>query len=257
MTHLHAANIAVRREYGDKARAAEALAIRLKLPLIDVADVGGATLMLEYRDGRLALCDYRTPRAKPLFVDIGARIRRYRSLPAPKRGPLARAIGRRTRSIVDATAGWGQDLGMFVAMGYAVTAVERSPVIAALLADGLARLAVDTELRGPIELPRLVVADAVHFFAGLGQPPDCIYMDPMFPPKRKQSTLAKRRLRVLRQLVGDGADCRQLLASALGTARNRVVVKRPDDAPPVAGQPRETYTGKLVRYDVYQPGRRC
>jgi 16S rRNA (guanine1516-N2)-methyltransferase len=32
-----------------------------------------------------------------------------------------------------------------------------------------------------------------------------------------------------------------------------VVVKRPDDAAPLAPQPAVSYTGRLVRYDVYLP----
>lgn len=223
---------------------------------MDASHADRTPLTLEYRSGRLTLCDQREHRARPVSVDIDASIRRYRSLPAPKRGPLARAIGRRTRSIIDATAGWGQDLGLLVAMGYRVTAVERSPVMAVLLEDGLSRLAIDPDVRGPFALPRLVLADAVHYLADLHEPPDCVYLDPMFPPKRKQSALARRRLRLLREVVGDDEDHHQLFASALQAATKRVVVKRPDEAPPIADQPDETYAGKLVRYDVYMHGYR-
>jgi 16S rRNA (guanine1516-N2)-methyltransferase len=191
-----------------------------------------------------------------VFVDIDASIRRYPSLPAPKRGPLAQAIGRRTRSVIDATAGWGQDLGLLVAMGYRVTAVERSPVMGVLLEDGLSRLAASSDVRGRFELPRLVVADAVHYLSDLRQPPECVYLDPMFPPKRKRSALARRRLRLLREMVGDDEDRQRLFASALQTATKRVVVKRPDEARPIADHPDETYAGKLVRYDVYMHGYR-
>ncbi len=213
-------------------------------------------LMLEYRGGRLTLCEYRRYRTNPVFVDIDVSIRRYPSLPAAKRGPLARAIGRRTRSIIDATAGWGQDLGLLVAMGYRVTAVERSPVMAVLLEDGLSRLAVNSDVRGPFELPRLVVADAVQYLSTVRETPDCVYLDPMFPPKRKRSALAKRRLRLLREVVGDDEDRGKLFTSALHTSTKRVVVKRADEAPPIADHPDETYTGKLVRYDVYLLGYR-
>ncbi len=248
--------VAIRREHGLKAQRAAALSIRLGLPLIDTPQADGPALMLEYRGGRLTLCDHRERRARPVFVDIEASIRRYPSLPAPKRGPFAQAIGRRTRTIIDATAGWGQDLGLLVAMGYRVTAVERSPVMAALLEDGLSRLAVNSDVRGPFELPRLVVADAIHYLSDLHEPPDCVYLDPMFPPKRKQSALARRRLRLLREVVGDDEDRRRLFTSARQAATKRVVVKRPDEAPPIADHPDETYAGKLVRYDVYMHGYR-
>ncbi len=248
--------VAIRREHGDKAQDAVALSRRLGLPLIDASHADGPALTLEFHRGRLTLCDHREHRARPVFVDIEVAIRRYPSLPAPKRGPLAQAIGRRTRSIIDATAGWGQDLGLLVAMGYRVTAVERSPVMAMLLEDGFSRLAVNSEFCGPFEPPRLVVADAVHYLSDLHAPPDCVYLDPMFPPKRKQSALTRRRLRLLREVVGDDEDRLRLFASALRTATKRVVVKRPDEAPPIADHPDETYAGKLVRYDVYMHGYR-
>lgn len=248
--------IAIRREHGHKAQDAVALSRRLELPLIDASRADRPALMLEYRSGRLSLCDYRERRARPLFVDIEVSIRRCSSLPAPKRGPLAQAIGRRTRSVIDATAGWGQDLGLLVAMGYRVTAVERSPVMAVLLEDGLYRLADNSNVCGPFQLPRLVVGDAVRYLSDLDEAPDCVYLDPMFRPKRKQSALARRRLRLLRELVGDDEDRQQLFASALQTAAKRVVVKRPDEAPSIADHPDETYAGKLVRYDVYLRGYR-
>lgn len=246
--------VAIRREHGRKAQDAIALSRRLGLPLIDAPNADAPALMLEYRSGRLALCDHRAHGARPVYVDLEGLVRRYRSLPAAKRGPLAQAIGRRTRSIVDATAGWAQDLGLLVAMGYRVTAVERSPVMAVLLEDGLSRLAAQSNVRGRLEIPRLVVADAVHYLSELCEPPDCVYLDPMFPPKRKQSALARRRLRLLRELVGDDEDRQQLFASALETATKRVVVKRPDEAPPIADYPDETFAGKLVCYDVYLHG---
>jgi 16S rRNA (guanine1516-N2)-methyltransferase len=66
--------------------------------------------------------------------------------------------------------------------------------------------------------------------------------------------LAKRRLRLLREVVGDDEDRQLLFTSALQTATRRVVVKCPDEAPPLADDPDETYAGKLVRYDVYLCG---
>ncbi len=73
----------------------------------------------------------------------------------------------------------------------------------------------------------------------------------MFPPKRRASTLAKRPLRLLRELAGDDLDKERLFRAALTAAVRRVVVKRPDDGAPVFGAPAETVSGKLVCYDVY------
>jgi 16S rRNA (guanine1516-N2)-methyltransferase len=52
-------------------------------------------------------------------------------------------------------------------------------------------------------------------------------------------------------VVGDDADALALLEVSRRTALERVVVKRPDDAPPLAPDPSMRIAGKLVRYDVY------
>jgi 16S rRNA (guanine1516-N2)-methyltransferase len=140
-------------------------------------------------------------------------------------------------------------------MGYAVTCVERSPIMAELLADGFARLAqLDWMRRLQLQPPPLLTGNAIDLLATLGNAPDCIYLDPMFPPKRKKSASAKKSMTILRDLLGDDQDKEQLFAAALQATGKRVVVKSPDDAEPLGGKPNESYHGKLLRYDVYFKG---
>ena len=73
----------------------------------------------------------------------------------------------------------------------------------------------------------------------------------MFPAKRKKTALAKKSIMVLRSLVGDDVDKEQLFATALKIAGKRVVVKSPDYAEPLGGKPQQSFSGKLLRYDVY------
>ncbi|HSD97968.1 MAG TPA: class I SAM-dependent methyltransferase, partial [Sulfuricaulis sp.] len=80
---------------------------------------------------------------------------------------------------------------------------------------------------------------------------EVIYLDPMFPPKRKKSAAVKKEMRLLRDLVGDDPDAKELLEISRHVALDRVVVKRPDHAPPLAPDPSMSLAGKLVRYDVY------
>jgi 16S rRNA (guanine1516-N2)-methyltransferase len=81
--------------------------------------------------------------------------------------------------------------------------------------------------------------------------PDAVYIDPMFPPKRKTSALPPRSIRLVRVVVGDDEDAADLLQVALATAAKRVVVKRPNHAPPLLDNPVASYKGKLARFDVY------
>jgi len=62
----------------------------------------------------------------------------------------------------------------------------------------------------------------------------------------------RKELLWLRELAGDDPDAEDLLAVALEVAGERVIVKRPDDAPPLGPGPTVSYPGKLVRYDVYR-----
>jgi 16S rRNA (guanine1516-N2)-methyltransferase len=59
---------------------------------------------------------------------------------------------------------------------------------------------------------------------------------------------------ILRDLLGDDTDKDQLFTAALQAAGKRVVVKSPDDAEPLGGKPNESFSGKLVRYDIYLKG---
>ena len=137
-------------------------------------------------------------------------------------------------------------------MGYEVLCIERSPVMVELLQDGLNRLALqDWILKLNLQVPKLINGNAIELLRALEVQPDCIYLDPMFPPKLKKTALAKKSMVVLRDLLGDDHDKDELFNVALNAAGKRVIVKSPDYAEPLGGRPNESYQGKLLRYDVY------
>ncbi|MEK6550622.1 MAG: class I SAM-dependent methyltransferase [Pseudomonadota bacterium] len=266
-------------EPGGETRAAHLLAL---FKLTPGGDQPGIQLVVK-ADG-LWLRDSRDPKRKPFQPSF--------SLPAlrvTRREPLARALGRTVRSVVDATAGLGGDALRLAGLGCTVIAVERSPWIAALLDDALARLRAGAgtlaDLAGRITL---IHADAREFLANHEDRPDAVYLDPMFPPKRRKRAAVRKELLWLRELAGDDPDADALLSAALAAARERVIVKRPDHAPPIGLKPQPvrpctvaldsilesrrgpqtrdgliadsplgpkptvSYPGKLVRYDVYR-----
>jgi 16S rRNA (guanine1516-N2)-methyltransferase len=229
------------------------LAERLGVPLHQSLNSGSyEEFFLTWRDGCLKLLDRELLKKGGLTVEIEPRSGEQRSWPAPKDGALAQALGRKTRTVVDATTGWAQDSLHIFRMGYELTCIERSPVMAELLADGFARLAqLDWMRRLSLEPPQLLQGNAIELLANLQSQPDCIYLDPMFPPKRKKSALAKKSMMVLRDLLGDDQDKELLFEAALNAAGKRVVVKSPDYAEPLGGKPSQSFQGKLLRYDVY------
>ncbi|BAV32649.1 methyltransferase [Sulfuricaulis limicola] len=244
------ASIAVLAGDDDASRAhTTELARELMLPLAETAEAG-FDLLLALTPEHLELRNRRDPRIHPVYVDFSHLDLRPYSANLSRRQPLARAFGKKTRVIVDATAGYAQDALLLALMGFRVTAIERSPVVAALARDGLQRL---TALTGALLTGRLelVGGDARALLPAIAPRPDAIYLDPMFPPKRRKSAAVKKEMRLLRELVGDDTDAPELLTISRGIARDRVVVKRPDDAPPLAPDPSMSLTGKLVRYDVY------
>jgi 16S rRNA (guanine1516-N2)-methyltransferase len=196
----------------------------------------------------LQLHDAADPSRKPLRLDYPPAMLRV-----TRREPLARALGRTARTVLDATAGLGGDALRLAGLGMTVTACERCPAIAALLDDALTRWRAGAgplaEMAGRITL---VHADAREWLARLSRIPDAIYIDPMFPPKRRKSAAVRKELHWLRALAGDDPDAGELLRAALAVAGERVIVKRPDEAPPLQPNPTVSYAGKLVRYDVYR-----
>lgn len=230
------------------------LASELGLPVIErnADQLKHHPFFLSYRDDALKLLDQQSLKKGGLSVEIEPRPGEQHSYPAPKKDLLAHAVGKKTQSIVDATCGWAQDSLALFRMGYQVTCIERSPIMAALIADGLQRLAnKDWVLKRQLTVPNLLVGNAIELLEQLPEQAECVYLDPMFPPKRKKSAATRKSMAILRDILGDDLDRHQLFEAAMAAAGKRVVVKCPDDAEPLGGQPSMSYSGKLLRYDVY------
>lgn len=224
---------------------AERLARALDIPYAATIATTSAPYLLIQTPARLELYDQST------HERIGVSLRAADLAPQrlTARQPLARALGRGIRRVVDATAGLGADTVLLAARGCRVTAIERHPIVAALLRDGIDR-AVACGLLAPGTI-EVVTGDARQWLSGVGTDADAVFLDPMFPLKRKKSAAVRKELRLLRALVGDDADGADLLDAARAHCR-RAIVKRPAHAAPLAPTPSACYTGKLVRYDVYR-----
>ena len=159
-------------------------------------------------------------------------------------------------SVLDVTAGLGRDSFVLASWGFPVNMIERSKVVASLLADGLSRaqMSEDAELADISSQMSLINDDSSTYLAALSEAdrPDIIYLDPMFPPSKK-SALVKKEMQVFHAIVGKQSDdSEQLLDLALLRARHRVVVKRPKKSECLAGKkPSYSLSGKAVRFDIY------
>ncbi|HZL99700.1 MAG TPA: class I SAM-dependent methyltransferase, partial [Planctomycetota bacterium] len=154
-------------------------------------------------------------------------------------------------TLVDATAGLGRDAFRLASLGVRVTAIERSPVVAALLADGLRRaVAGPATAAAAARRLELLGGDSRELLRRL-PPPDVVLVDPMYPASRKAAAPGKE-LALLRRLLGADADSGELLAAARDVALRRVVVKRRAHDPPLDGiRPDLSVSGRSTRFDVY------
>ncbi|MBF0612458.1 MAG: class I SAM-dependent methyltransferase [Magnetococcales bacterium] len=190
------------------------------------------------------------PREKPLQLAWLQGTLAYRCKQGGKE-QLARAMGKGQPLILDATAGLGQDAFVLACQGYSVTMMERNPLLAALLRDGLQRLAQQAEGQSLALRLKLQAGDSVDYMLANGGGHEVVYLDPMYPQQPRKAA-QKKEMRHLRSLLGEEDGGERLLLAALGYANRRVVVKRPSWAPPLPGpSPALTLPGSSTRFDIY------
>jgi 16S rRNA (guanine1516-N2)-methyltransferase len=235
----------------DHSAAAERWAQRLGLPL-----QGEAQFAVQVAAEGLQFVELGDSAPGPVRVDfLEGAVAHRRRFGGGSGQMIAKAVGIGPGirpSLLDATAGLGRDAFVLATLGCTVSLIERQPLIAALLEDGLARAADDAEVGPIVARMRLLVGDAIELIgAWQDEVPQVIYLDPMFP-HRDKSALVKKEMRLFRPLVGDDLDAPALLQAALALASHRVVVKRPRKAPPIEGvKPSYSLDGKSSRYDIY------
>ncbi|MCH2190409.1 MAG: class I SAM-dependent methyltransferase [Gammaproteobacteria bacterium] len=191
---------------------------------------------------------------KPIVyeLDFIRQIRKLRSFPAPKQGAFNQALGNKTKTVLDTTGGWGGDAMLMAAQGYTVTILERNPLMALLLSDAFAHLKryVDT-VHSPLRVPVVKFLNAIDALSGLAAQVDCVYVDPMFPPKKKKSAATNKQMQLLQWMVGEDEDASRLVQQAITHGAKRICVKRPDYAEPLFRKSDQQFSSKLVHYDVY------
>ena len=242
---------------------AEELARHVGVPLLSAGSPAEAFARDERVD--LALC----LDAEELWLADGSMSMRAdltEMLPRLKPGRLQRELLVRAAKVrgaeeppvaVDATAGMGEDAVLLAASGFSVILCERNRVIAALLRDALLRAGAVSGLADVVKRMHLVEGDSVDMLRAMAaeerRPPDVVYLDPMFPA-RKKSAAVKKKFQLLHRLEEPCVDQDALLTSALAARPRKVVVKRPAQGPFLAGRtPSYSLEGKAVRYDVVVP----
>lgn len=184
---------------------------------------------------------------------------------------IAKAIGLKSGiipSILDATAGLAGDAFVLATLGCPITLIERSPAIYALIENAVERASLSENFQAILKQGfHIINCDANDYIrSALARkttdhddtcktesmmPPDVIYIDPMYP-ERKKSALVKKDMQILQRLHGQDDNIAELLENALLYAKKRVVVKRPINAETLSTRtPNTCIKSKKTRYDIY------
>ncbi len=179
---------------------------------------------------------------------------------------IAKAIGLKQGMappfVVDATAGLAKDAYVLACLGCPVILLERSPVIVELIEDAIERAKENEHFQSILKTGFSVITQSsIDYLTQLKNRaddncpeviyPDVIYLDPMYP-ERKKSASVKKNMQILQKLLGHDEDTQELLNIALKTAKKRVVVKRPKGAKNLTNiKPTYLVESKKTRYDVY------
>ncbi|WP_196139080.1 class I SAM-dependent methyltransferase [Aliikangiella sp. G2MR2-5] len=210
--------------------------------------------VFEYADGILCLHLLLDNKPTSLSFDFDDGEVGYRARRVSKSNELvARALGVKPNyrpKVLDATAGMGRDSLIMAMLGCNVVMYERQVAIHALLANALERFKLSGHNQQVAERLFLAQNDSKEFVKG-AEGFDVIYLDPMFP-ERKKSALVKKEMRLFKMLAGEDKDADELLLGALQSPVPRIVVKRPKGAPVLANKkPSHEIVAKKFRYDVY------
>lgn len=223
--------------------------------------IGRHDAVLWLDDDGLALQPLEKPLPRPVRVDFASEAMSWRTRGGGGGEAVVRACGVKAGQsirVLDATAGLGRDAWLLAHVGAEVTLCERSPVIHALLANGLARAARESACAATVARMTLHEGSSLALLQAMAalpaaQRPETVYLDPMFP-HREKSALVKIDMRIFRSVVGEDQDADALLAAARQVATRRVVVKRPKHAPDLAGvEPHQRMLGQSSRFDLYAP----
>ncbi len=170
---------------------------------------------------------------------------------------IAKAIGLkqgRTPRVIDATAGLASDAFILATLGCSITMIEQSALLCTLIDDAIERARQDESLTNVLQKGfRLINANTIDYLQQLcvEDYPDVIYLDPMYPEKKK-SARVKKSMQMLQRMHGTDQHASQLLDCCLEHAGKRVVVKRPLHAETVNNRkPSTSIKSKNTRYDIY------
>ena len=263
------ASIAVLQQAEVASGAETALAARLGMMLCTEAKLHSSDCpdyVMETGNEGISLRGLQPGNRASLKVDFSSGRLRWRNRQSLKSQLLGKAVGINRHAgmrILDATAGLGTDGFLLAMAGCEVNMLERSPIVFALLQDGLQRARlISGAIQDAAARISLQQADFLRYEAA-GRYFDVVYLDPMFSPGIDRARAGKSRF-FLQQLLpecapeaaesieSDRSGLTRMLAHARKMVRRRVVLKRARLAPTAdIPKPDIQFRGSSCRFDVF------
>ena len=136
--------------------------------------------------------------------------------------------------------------------GHKVTALERNPILAALLSNAFSRAEKDDKLGKIFKDQMNFVHCSVSQFLEQNEVGEkVIYFDPMFATHSGKKALSSKQMQFVSLCAGEDLDFEVVLEGLLRSAAKYVIVKRPDKSPELKQKPFEVIKGKTVQYEKY------
>ncbi len=165
--------------------------------------------------------------------------------------------------VIDATVGFGTDALILASLNCQIYAIEKNPIIAKLLQNRLTNAQNNPFLAPLVKNITLIIGDSRTIIPELVEKnqyiPDVIYLDPMFPTKKKTAASSKQ-IQLLQTIIANSnlseTTCNNLnlLKTCLNYAKKRIVVKRPRISEHLDNiKPNFSLIGKANRFDIYLP----
>ena len=175
---------------------------------------------------------------------------------------IAKALGaaKGIKQVIDLTCGLAEDAFFLAQIGFSVKALERCEPIYKVLIASYNKAKLEEPEHPALSRLEIHFENSVDFLKSptfLQAEPAAwaLYLDPMFPEKKK-TALPRKEMQIFRSIVGPDLDSAELFEAAMQSGAARVVVKRPIRAEAVAPGVIHTFEGNTVRYDLYVPSPR-
>ena len=131
-----------------------------------------------------------------------------------KKEMLAKAVGIKKNyfpTIIDTTAGFGIDALILACLGCKILLIEKNEIIYNILLNGIKKGSSNPKINKALKQNiKVLCKSSIHLLNLKIKKPDVIYIDPMYPKKKKKS-LPKKRIQFLRRIVKKDSDSKKIL----------------------------------------------